>query len=102
MIADLIEKWGLTEQEGCEILGCSQEQYQAIKEGRGDEVGDEIRERVSDVYRINKGLRLLFKDPKRGEAWIKKPNKAFEGRSAFEVMKSDLVRVRKYLEAELW
>ncbi|WP_417427637.1 MbcA/ParS/Xre antitoxin family protein [Kiloniella sp.] len=102
MICVLFDKWGLTEQEGCEILGCTLGEYQVLKTGEDEGVEAKVKERITEVSRINKGLRLLFKDPKRGEAWVKKPNKAFEGRSAFEIMKSDLVRVRKYLEAELW
>lgn len=102
LICELFDKWGLTEKEGREILGCTLDEYEALKVGKIDGIEVRVGERIAEAFRIHTGLRLLFRNPERGYAWVKKPNKVFEGKSASEVMKSDLVRVRKYLEAELW
>ena len=51
-----------------------------------------------------KALRIVFREPERGYAWIAKPNAAFGARTALEVMLNgeltDLMRVRRYLDAE--
>ena len=53
---------------------------------------------------IHKALRLVFREPQRGYAWIKAANTAFAGTSALKVMLggelTDLMRVRRYLDAE--
>ncbi|MGN8001183.1 MbcA/ParS/Xre antitoxin family protein [Sphingomonas sp. 22176] len=53
---------------------------------------------------IHKALRLTFRDPQRGYAWIKAPNTAFGELPALDVMLggelTDLMRVRRYLDAE--
>jgi hypothetical protein len=53
---------------------------------------------------IHKALRYLFTEPARGYAWIRKPNEAFAGQSALDVMMrgeiTDLIDLRSYLDAE--
>ncbi len=53
---------------------------------------------------IHKALRIIFREPTRGYAWIKAANAAFGGASAMDVMLhgelTDLMRVRNYLDAE--
>jgi hypothetical protein len=53
---------------------------------------------------IHKALRIIFSEPQRGYDWIKAPNATFSGKSALAVMLggelSDLMRVRRYLDAE--
>ena len=53
---------------------------------------------------IHKALRIVFKDSQRGFAWIRAANAAFNGKSALDVMLggelTDLMRVRRYLDAE--
>ncbi len=60
--------------------------------------------RLSNLMGIHKALRIIFREPQRGYAWIKKPNAAFTDKSALEVMLggelTDLMRVRRYLDAE--
>jgi hypothetical protein len=52
---------------------------------------------------IHKALRLLFTENARAYEWVKKPNKAFGGETALDVMLrgylTDLFRVRHYLDA---
>ncbi|WP_244876986.1 MbcA/ParS/Xre antitoxin family protein [Acidocella facilis] len=49
-------------------------------------------------------MRIIFREPTRGYAWIKAANAAFGGASAMDVMLhgelTDLMRVRNYLDAE--
>jgi len=53
---------------------------------------------------IHGALRILFREPERGYAWIRKDNEAFGGQSALERMTAgdmtDLAAVRDYLDAE--
>jgi hypothetical protein len=53
---------------------------------------------------IHKALRMIFREPQRAYAWIKVPNTAFDNRTALDVMLggelTDLMRVRRYLDAE--
>ena len=53
---------------------------------------------------IYKGTRYLFTEADRAYAWIKKPNRAFNGQSALDRMlggaPEDLAAVRNYLDAE--
>ena len=52
---------------------------------------------------IHKALKLLFTDQGRVTDWVKKPNQAFGGQRALDVMLggylTDLFRVRAYLDA---
>ncbi len=62
------------------------------------------RARLSNLLGIHKALRLIFIEPQRGYSWIKAANAAFDGRSALDIMLggelTDLMRVRRYLDAE--
>ena len=49
-------------------------------------------------------VRIIFSEPQRGYAWIRAGNTAFAGASALDVMLggelTDIMRVRRYLDAE--
>ena len=53
---------------------------------------------------IHKALRIIFHEPQRGYDWIGAPNAAFAGASALDAMLggelTDIMRVRRYLDAE--
>lgn len=74
------------------------------KAGELGRIGREGKARLSNLLGIHEALRIIFREPARGCAWIKAPNEAFGGRSALEVMLggelTDLMRVRRYLDAE--
>ncbi len=59
---------------------------------------------MAHLMGIHKGLRYLFKEPARGYQWIRKPNAAFDGRSALDMMlrgeMSDLAAMRDWIDAE--
>ena len=53
---------------------------------------------------IHKALRLLFSDATRSYGWIKRPNEAFSGATALDLMLggqlTDLMRVRRYVDSQ--
>ena len=53
---------------------------------------------------IHKALRIIFSEATRGYAWVRAANGAFDGASALDVMLggelTDIMRVRRYLDAE--
>lgn len=63
-------------------------------------------ERISYVLGIYKALQILFPDPVRADAWIKRANSAplFAGQRALDRLLSgnvsDLFVVRQYLDAQ--
>ena len=101
----LFERWRISDAEAREILGgLAARTYARWKAGEPGRIDRDLATRLSLLMGIHKGLRYLFSDPERGYAWVKKPNRAFGGRSAVEVMAQgdifSLARVRAYLDAE--
>jgi len=99
-IADL---WGLSSDDARLLLGQpGRSTFFSWKKGQGGSLSRDEFERVSYVLGIYKGLQVLFPDNPQADAWIKKANEAFGGRSALERMLggnvSDLHAVRTYIE----
>ncbi|MAL04097.1 MAG: DUF2384 domain-containing protein [Arenimonas sp.] len=99
--------WGLKNAEARRLLGDPPEStwYKWKKQQDGNP-GRDVLERISYVLGIYKALQVLFPDPTRADAWLRKPNAAlpFGGGSALERMLSgnvaDLYVVRSYLDAQ--
>lgn len=103
-VIQLFQRWGLTDDEACILLGdIAKRTFQRWKKGELGRVGVDLAARLSNLMGIHKALRLLFSQPQRGYDWIKRPNEAFGGRSALQIMMAgqltDLMRVRHYLDA---
>jgi hypothetical protein len=101
---NLFQKWGLTDDQAATLLDMTVRSYARWKaEGPGRFTRDG-RARLSNLMGIHKALRIIFAEPQRGYEWIKAPNTAFDGASALEVLLggelTDLMRVRRYLDAE--
>lgn len=97
--------WELTDAEACVLLGeLSPRTYARWKAGDIGRIGRDLKARLSNLMGIHKALRIIFTEPARAYSWVRRPNQAFGGRSALEVMLQgdllDLVRVRRYLDAE--
>jgi hypothetical protein len=63
------------------------------------------RESVIAVLSIHESLRVIFSEAGEDRAyqWVSKPNKAFEGSSAVEIiLAGDIERVRKYLKYHIY
>ncbi|RZK01207.1 MAG: DUF2384 domain-containing protein [Novosphingobium sp.] len=100
----LFRHWGVAEDQAAVILDLSPRTYARWKAGALGRIGRDGKARLSNLMGIHKALRLIFREPSRGYAWIKAANAAFGGRSALDVMAggelTDLMRVRRYLDAE--
>lgn len=99
--------WGLKSAEARRLLGDPPEStFYKWKKLQDGAPGRDVIERISYLLGIFKALALLFPEPARADAWLRRPNAAapFGGRSALERMLSgnvaDLYVVRSYLDAQ--
>jgi hypothetical protein len=103
-VINLFAHWGLTDEQSATLLDMPLRSFRRWKAGAPGRLGRDGKARLSNLMGIHKALRIIFRDPSRGYAWIKAPNDAFGGRSALAVMLggelTDLMRVRRYLDAE--
>lgn len=101
---NLFRLWGLTDEEAATLLDLPLRSYRRWKAGEIGRIDRDGKARLSNLMGIHKALRIIFKEPQRGFAWINAANTAFNGRSALDVMLggelTDLMRVRRYLDAE--
>lgn len=100
----LFRLWGITDEQAATLVDMPVRTYRRWKAGEYGRASRDARARLSNLLGIHKALRIVFKEPQRGYAWVKAPNAAFSGRSALDVMLggelTDLMRVRRYLDAE--
>lgn len=101
---NLFRFWGITEAEACTLLGgVSKRTYARWKVGEIGGLDIDQKTRLSVLLGLHKALRILFAENVRAYEWVKKPNAAFGGKSALDVMLggylTDLFRVRYYLDA---
>ena len=104
-VVRLFNHWGVSDAEACVLLGeLSPRTYARWKAGEPGRIGRDLKARLSNLMGVHKALRIIFTDAARAYGWVKRPNAAFGGRSALEVMLQgellDLVRVRRFLDAE--
>jgi uncharacterized protein (DUF2384 family) len=103
-VVSLFRLWELTDAEACVLLGgLSKRTYARWKDGGVGRLTIDQKTRLSVLMGIHKSLRILFTDKARAHAWVRRPNDAFDGASALDVMLggylTDLFRVRHYLDA---
>ena len=102
---NLFKAWKLTDAEATTLLGgMSPRTWARWKERNFGRIDRDLRMRMAHLIGIHKGLRYLFREPARGYAWLRKPNAAFGGRSALDLMLrgeiSDLSALREWIDAE--
>jgi len=101
---NLFRLWGITDEQAATLLDLPVRTYRRWKAGSPGRIGRDGKARLSNIMGIHKALRVIFREPQRGYAWIKAANDAFGGRSALDIMLggefTDLMRVRRYLDAE--
>ncbi|HLS69388.1 MAG TPA: antitoxin Xre-like helix-turn-helix domain-containing protein [Kiloniellales bacterium] len=100
----LFDRWQLSDAEAREILGgLSARTYARWKKGSSGRIDCDLATRLSLLMGIHKSLHYLFSDPARGYAWVRHPNRAFDGRRPLDVMLEgsifSLARLRAYLDA---
>lgn len=103
-VIKLFDKWGLTDAEAAILLGgVSAKSFQRWRNGQSGRINIDQADRMSNLLGIHKALRILFPDRDRFYAWVNKPNVAFGGQSARDIMLgghlSDIQRVRNYLDS---
>jgi uncharacterized protein (DUF2384 family) len=101
---NLFAKWGVTDEQAAMLTDMPVRSFRRWKaEGPGRISRDGLA-RLSNLMGIHKALRIIFQEPQRGYDWIKAPNAVFDGASALSVMLggelTDIMRVRRYLDAE--
>ena len=104
-VVNLFAAWKLSDGEARTLLGdMAARTWARWKEGDIGRIDRDLRMRMAHLMGIHKGLRYLFREPARGYAWIRKPNAAFGGHSALDLMLrgeiSDLALLREWLDAE--
>jgi len=103
-VLNLFRLWGVPDEQAASLLDLPPRTYARWKAAGAGRLGRDGKARLSNLMGIHKALRIIFLDPQRGYDWIKAPNAAFGGRSALAVMLggelTDLMRVRRYLDAE--
>lgn len=98
-------EWQLPEKAMRTLLGePSRSTFFNWRTGKVSSLSKDTLERISYIAGIYKSLKILFPNVSQANDWIKKPNAAFNGQSALEVMLAgsivDLARVRRYLDAQ--
>ena len=101
---NLFRNWNLTDEQAATLLDMPVRSYRRWKAEGPGRISRDGCARLSNLMGIHKALRIVFSQAERGYAWIKAGNAAFAGASALEVMLAgeltDIMRVRRYLDAE--
>ena len=103
-VLNLFRHWKVTDDQAAILLDLHRRTFSRWKAAGPSRIGRDGKARLANLMGIHMALRLIFRDAARGYAWIHAPNDAFGGKSALEVMLrgelTDLMRVRRYLDAE--
>lgn len=102
---NLFRAWGLTDAEACTLLGgMALRTWARWKDRAMGRIDRDLQARMAILMGVHKGLRYLFRDPARGYAWLRRPNAAFDGLPALQIMlrgeMTDLIALRGWLDAE--
>ena len=101
---NLFRQWEITDEQAAILLDLPVRTYRRWKAAAPARITRDGKARLSNIMGTHKALRIIFREPQRAYAWIKAPNTAFSGRTALDVMLggelTDLMRVRRYLDAE--
>jgi hypothetical protein len=103
-VINLFGKWELSDDQSAILLDQPVRTYRRWKAGGPGRIDRDLKARLSNLLGIHKALRIIFQEPQRSYAWVKAPNQAFGGRPALDILLggdlTDLMRVRRYLDAE--
>ena len=103
-VVNLLGKWELTDAQASVLLGgLSARTWARWKTGGIGRIPRDLKSRLSNLMGIHKALRIIFTEADRAYGWIKRPNDAFGGASALDVMLggelTDIMRIRRYLDS---
>lgn len=100
----IAELWGLTTDQQITLLGSPARSTFFKWKKDGGQLPSDTTERISHLFNIYKCLNILFPDPTRADAWIRRPNRYWNDQSALDRMLSgtmaDVIDVRRYLDAQ--
>ncbi len=101
---NLAAEWDLPRDAQLTLLGApSRRTFYRWRAGTVAGLPRDTLERISVLIGIYKAINILLPVRERAAAWIKRPNKAFGGASALDVMLKgrvdNLYQVRRYLDA---
>jgi hypothetical protein len=99
----IADKWHLSTEDQIALLGSPGRSTFFKWKKDGGALPADTRERLSHLMGIWKSLRILFTQDERGEAWVRRKNRYFDGASALDVMLegiSGIIRVRRYLDVQ--
>lgn len=104
MFFRLATEWGLSRQQQITLLGNPSERtFYRWRSGHVAHLPHDTLERISVLIGIREATHVLLPLPDRANSWVKRPNEAFGGRSALEVMLfgrvEHLYQVRRLLES---
>ena len=96
--------WALSTDEQLVLLGAPPRSTFFKWKKEGGSLPKDTIERLSHLFAIYKALQILLPDDKAADDWVRKPNAAFKGRSALDVMLGgsviDIYKVRSFLDVE--
>ena len=100
----LASEWELRREEQVTLLGGPSERtFYRWRGGKVSGLPKDTLERISVLLGIYKAINILLPVRERAAGWVKRPNKAFGGESALDVMLKgqvdNLYQVRRYLDA---
>lgn len=100
----LAELWGLTTDQQLILLGSPARSTFFKWKKEGGIIPQDTRERISNLFAINKSLQILMPDPDRAQEWLFRRNEYFDGQTALERMLEggmvNIYKVREYLDAQ--
>ena len=103
-VGNIFARWGVTDGEAAMILGgISAKTFRRWREGAFGWVNRDLADRLSLLMGIHRALRVIFREPAQGYAWMRRPNAELVGLTPVELLlrggMGDLERVRRYLDS---
>lgn len=101
--ANIANAWELTTEEQISLLGSPPRSTYFKWRKEGGALPKDTHERLSHIVNIYRVLQILFVDTEDADRWMKRPNRAFGGKSALaHAMRgfAELIEVRRYLDAQ--
>ena len=103
-VGNIFARWGVTDWEAAVILGgISAKTFRRWREGAYGRDNRDLADRLSLVLGIHRALRVIFREPATGSAWMRQANADLGGLTPVEVLlrggMGDLERLRRYLDS---
>lgn len=101
IVLNLLEYWGVPENDWGSVLGVTSNRVEDYKNGRFPTEAAELQ-RLENLFAIQKSLTIMIPDSSLGQRWCTTPNGYFNHRRPIDVIKAEGTQVvRQYLEGVL-